>query len=99
MNTLKAETPEVMAIVQERPGEYKGLDNSGQPKLRYLNKICQMSEDEIYQETKNKIWLSAYASNNHRSDYHWQCDYCWNVLSFRGLSDVYKAAWEAVSKG
>ena len=69
--------------------KYKGLDNHGKPKKEYLNKILAMDEKKLQHETETKIWLSAYASNNPKSDYHWQCDACFEVAEekFTGLYD------------
>jgi len=54
--------------------EYIGNDNYGKFKQNYIDKISKMTDEELYAETRSKIWLSAYASNNRRSDYHWHVD-------------------------
>lgn len=76
---------------------YDGNDNYGKPKLIYVNRISNMSGEELYEETKSKIYLSAYANNNAESDYHWQSDACYNEWSNRKKLDQYSKAWKAAS--
>lgn len=78
-------------------GNYEGKDNNGKPKSEYLNKIASMDYDTLFIETKNKIWLSAYANNNPRSDYHWQCDACYDEWSKRNDLKSYEKAWKKAS--
>ena len=56
--------------------KFQGNDNYGKPKKDYLDKLSKLSDEELFTECKDKIWLSAYANNNPRSDYHWQVDAC-----------------------
>jgi hypothetical protein len=80
-------------------GDYKGEDNYGRPKVDYITKIGNMAYDELMKETKGKIWLSAYADNNPRSDYHWQCDACYDEWVKReGNNRSYSVAWSQVSE-
>lgn len=74
--------------------KYNGLDNNGMPKIEYVQKILKMNEEELLEETERKIWLSAYANNNARSDYHWQCDACYAV-SFK-YGNLYERAYKNV---
>jgi len=47
---------------------------------------------------KKYIWLSAFANNNHRSDYHWQCDATYDEWKRRkGNTDMYGKAHKEVS--
>lgn len=80
-------------------GRYKGDDNSGKPKTEYLKKMVLMTDEELRKECESKIWLSAYASNNHRSDYHWHCDCCYDECKRRGKDDIYNKAHKSVSSG
>jgi hypothetical protein len=80
-------------------GRYKGNDNSGKPKTEYLKKMVLMTDEELRKECESKIWLSAYASNNHRSDYHWHCDCCYDECKRRGKEDIYSKAHKSVSSG
>lgn len=78
---------------------YEGNDNYGKPKADYLAKLAEMEEPALLTETENKIWLSAYASNNSRSDYHWHCDACYDECKKRERLDIYDRAHElAISK-
>jgi hypothetical protein len=74
----------------------KGMDNFGKPKSVYVEKIINMTDEELLKETKDKIWLSAYAANNPRSDYHWQVDVCYDEWNKRGKVDQYTVAYDFV---
>lgn len=76
---------------------YVGKDNAGKPKSDYINRLRDMSDEELLKEMKDKIWLSAYAANNQRSDYHWQCDATYAVGIKRGKPELYKQAHAEVS--
>lgn len=78
--------------------KYKGLDNYGKPKNEYLDKIAKMTDKELHDETKDKIWLSAYAANNPRSDYHWHCDATYDEWNRRNNIDGYRKAYDKVYK-
>lgn len=75
---------------------YEGKDNYGKPKMEYVDKIVDMTDEDLYEETKRKIWLSAYANNNPRSDYHWQVDACYDEWVKRGNKAGYKKAYDEV---
>jgi len=77
--------------------DYTGKDNSGKPKAEYLARIAAMDEAALAEETKSKIWLSAYASNNPRSDYHWHCYACYDECQRRGRGDIYDTAYAKAS--
>lgn len=70
------------------------LDNYGKPRLLYYWRIWLMSDQDLFRETKNKIWLSAYANNNPRSDYHWHVSACYEEWDRRHQSEKYKEAYE-----
>lgn len=78
-------------------GKYEGKDNAGRPKSEYLERLANMTVEELTKETENKIWLSAYASNNPRSDYHWHCDACYDECQKRD-PEMYEKAWKRVSE-
>lgn len=65
------------------------LDNSGKPRSEYIDRLKAMTDEELRAETNRKIWLSAYASNNQRSDYHWQCDATYDECGRRGKPNIY----------
>jgi hypothetical protein len=77
---------------------YDGNDNYGQPKNKYVEKISVMDYNELLDETKDKIWLSAYANNNPRSDYHWQVDACYDEWKKRDDLAGYEKAYRLVAK-
>ena len=69
-----------------------GKDNYGKPKSDYLTKLAEMDDASLFEEMKSKIWLSAYAANNPRSDYHWQCDACYDEGQRRKKPELYERA-------
>jgi hypothetical protein len=71
-------------------------DNQGRPRSDYTDRLAAMTDGELLAEAKSKIWLSAYANNNPRSDYHWQADACWAESEKRtpGEAKVYRKAWD-----
>ncbi|MGG0308285.1 hypothetical protein ABEY43_07275 [Priestia megaterium] len=73
--------------------KYEGKDNYGKPKMDYVDKVSKMTNEELFEETKSKIWLSTYASNNPRSDYHWNIDVCYDQWVERGNVDNYEKAY------
>lgn len=75
--------------------QFEGNDNYGKPKSEYLDRIASMTDDELSKETANKIWLSAYAANNKRSDYHWHVDALYAECVKRDPSAAnYQKAWD-----
>jgi hypothetical protein len=77
--------------------KYLGNDNYGKPKKDYLTKLETLTDEQLLKETEDKIWLSAYAGNNLKSDYHWQCDACYDECSKRNKLDMYEQAWKQAS--
>lgn len=72
----------------------EGNDNYGKPRQGYADQLAALDEDGFLKEAEMSIWLSAYASNNPRSDYHWQADACYKEAQRRGRSDLYERAWK-----
>lgn len=70
------------------------MDNYGKPRQLYFDKISAMKDEELYQETRNMIWLSAFASNNPRSDYHWKADATYDEWQRRGKPEGYERAYK-----
>ena len=48
--------------------------NAPEKQEAYKAKLAAMTDEELFAEAKDKIWLSAYAANNPISCFHWQCD-------------------------
>lgn len=79
--------------------KYTGLDNYRKPRLQYCLKVWLMTDQQLFDETKSKIWLSGYANNNPRSDYHWHVDAIYDEWERRGKIKEYSRAFEEVTKG
>ncbi len=74
-------------------------DNAPEKKEAYKLKLQSMDNDKLFDETKSKIWLSAYANDNPRSCYHWQCDYTYDEWVRReGNSEQYGKAHKEVMR-
>ena len=78
--------------------KYAGKDNYGKPKSEYIDNVSKMTDEELLKETESKIWLSAYADNNPRSDYHWHCDYCYDECQKRNKPEIYSKAYKMASR-
>lgn len=72
--------------------KYDGFDNYGKPKQDYLDRLAGIDDKELERECDKYIWLSAYASNNPHSDFHWMCDACYDETVKRGKVEIYKSA-------
>lgn len=77
--------------------KYEGKDNYNNPKSDYLAKLANMTDNELKDTCREMIWLSAYANNNLRSDYHWQCDACYDEATRRNKPEIYNRAHNYVS--
>lgn len=78
--------------------KYTGNDNYGIPKQKFIDEIHNMTDEQLRETCEKYIWLSAYANNNPRSDYHWQCDACYDECDSRGKVEVYVKAHKQVVK-
>ena len=74
-----------------------GKDNYGQPRQDFADKLATLDEQAFVKEAETRIWLSAYANNNPRSDYHWQADACYDEAVRRGDVRLYSRAWKRAS--
>lgn len=75
-----------------------GKDNYGRPRQNFADEIAGIDDARFQKEAESYIWLSAYASNNPRSDYHWMADACYDEAARRGKPEIYTLAWEAASR-
>lgn len=89
----------VAAVLDVRPytEEFFGNDNYGNPKENYIYKIGLMDDEKLIKETETMIFLSAFASNNPKSDYHWMCDVTYREWQLRGKVKNYEIAHANVS--
>lgn len=69
-----------------------GTDNYGKPRQAFADKIAAADDAEFLRIAEQYIWLSAYASNNPRSDYHWMCDATYDEAQRRGKPELYDQA-------
>ena len=74
---------------------FTGNDNYGRPKADYLTKIAAMDDTELLNECEHKIWLSAYANNNPRSDYHWHVAAIYAECQRREKPEIYQKGYNA----
>lgn len=72
----------------------EGIDNYGKPKQDFADRIASWSDEKLENEAETIIWLSAYAANNYRSDYHWQVQAIYNECSRRNKASIYTRAFE-----
>ena len=70
-----------------------GRDNYGKPRQAFADKIAALSDGDFVKRAEQCIWLSAFANNNPRSDYHWQADACHDEAGRRGKPELYREAW------
>jgi hypothetical protein len=75
----------------------EGKDNYGAPKQEFADRLAAADEKEFLKTAEEYIWLSAYANNNPRSDYHWKCDACYAEAKRRGKPELYDQAWHKAS--
>lgn len=75
-------------------GKYDGLNNDGKPKANYLAQITSMDDAALGVAAENMIWLSAYANNNPKSDYHWMADAIYDECQTRKKPEIYTRAYD-----
>lgn len=75
-----------------------GNDNDGKPRQEFADAIAALPDEGFVRRAKDCIWLSAFANNNPKSDFHWQADACYSEASRRGKPDLYKQAWERAAQ-
>ena len=71
----------------------QGQDNYGKPRQEFAVELAALDERGFVCRAETCIWLSAYASNNPRSDFHWQADTCYDEARRRGDVGLYERAY------
>ena len=61
-----------------------------QAKTEYGTKLALLDAPALRKESNQMIWLSAYANNNPRSDYHWQVDMVYDECKRRNNPEIYE---------
>ena len=93
---LSTLSPEILFHIEKRKlwadDWYFYRDNDGNLMTDYLQKIINMEDAKLEDEAGHMIWLSAYAANNPKSDYHYQCDACYDECERRGKPEIYNRA-------
>ena len=76
--------------------QLEGKDNYGHPRQAFADKLAAASDEAYLSIAEERIWLSAFADNNPRSDYHWQADACYDEAQRRGKPALYEKAYQNV---
>jgi hypothetical protein len=77
----------------------EGNDNYGKPRQLFADRLALATDEGYLDIAEEYIWLSAYANNNPRSDYHWMCDACYAEAKRRGKPELYDQAHKKASAG
>lgn len=77
----------------------KGKLNTHGVKSAWQEKLAAMTDDELFEHCEQFIWLSAYAVNNPRSDYHFLCDAGYDECARREQPGIYSRAHKQASSG
>lgn len=62
-------------------------------KETYASKLSEMDDRAFVEEVAERCWLSAFAGNNPRSNYHWQADACYDEAKRRAKPWLYQRGW------
>jgi hypothetical protein len=76
----------------------EGKDNYGKPRQEFADRIAQLDDSTFLSQMETIIWLSAYANNNKRSDYHWQAQHCYSECKNRNKLELYDQAYDRAMK-
>jgi hypothetical protein len=68
------------------------------PKQQYAADLQKLSDDDLREEVRQQCWLSAYAQNNPRSKYHWQCDATYDEAKRRDKPTLYSEGHKLACK-
>jgi len=77
---------------------YVGNDNFGKPKANYLAEIAKMDDKTLEDTGEQMVWLSAFANNNPRSDFHWQVDAIYDECQKREKPEIYTRAFDRAKR-
>ena len=67
------------------------MDESKLKKFR--TELEAMNDDDLTGRVEHFVWLSAFASNNPRSDYHPKCDATYDECNRRKKPWLYQRGW------
>lgn len=59
----------------------------------YVERIKAMTDEQLVEDTKSQVWLSAFASNNPRAPAHWKTDALYDEAARRGKPWLYQRGW------
>lgn len=68
-------------------------DEKAAKRGEFAASLQEMSDDALVGTTEHYVWLSGYAANNPRSDYHWMCDATYDEAVRRGKRWLYQRGW------
>lgn len=66
------------------------------PRQHFADELSVADESELGSMCNRYIWLSAFASNNYNSDYHWQADACYYECKRRDRGDIYQREYDVL---
>lgn len=66
-------------------------------KKEYAEQLAVLTDQQLEERAKDKIWLSAFANNNPHSDYHWQADATYDECKQRGKMEIWERAHKRAS--
>lgn len=94
--TGKYTDEQLVRLAEIRKSRETGKDNYGKPRREFYDELRGMDDAELFSQTKKTMWLSAYANNNPKSDYHWQADACLDIWDDRDKVEEYTRALHEV---
>ena len=75
------------------------MDIKAQEKALFRDKLAAMDDHDLEEACDSYIFLSAFANNNPRSDFHWQCDMTYDECKRRNKIEIYTRAHKSFTKG
>lgn len=86
--------PVALAGVSEDRLLLSGRNNAGSPVQHFADSIAASDDEQFVQTASDVIYMSAHASNNATSDFHWQADACYYEARRREKPELYQAAYD-----